>query len=72
MPMPNAVAMSLDRRELTQEQLTAELRALHEGNAELRVFIHGDESARLGLAITVRDAAPGSHLDAAVRFNLRD
>ena len=45
----------LDKRELTQEQLTAELRALHELNAELRVFIHGDENARLGLAIAVLD-----------------
>ena len=46
----------LDKRELTQEQLTAELRALHELNAELRVFIHGDENARLGIAITMLDA----------------
>ena len=45
----------LDKRELTQEQLTAELRALHDANAELHVFIRGDESARLGLAITVLD-----------------
>ena len=45
----------LDKRELTQEQLTAELRALHELNAELRVFIHGDENARLGIAITLLD-----------------
>ena len=45
----------LDKRELTLEQLTAELRALHEANEELRVFIHGDESARLGLAIAVLD-----------------
>ena len=45
----------LDQRELTLEQLTAELRALHEANAELRVFIHGDENARLGLAIAVLD-----------------
>ena len=45
----------LDQRELTQEQLTAELRALHGANAELRVFIHGDENARLGLAITLLD-----------------
>ncbi len=45
----------LDKRELTQEQLTAELRTLHEANAELRVFLRGDESARLGLAITVLD-----------------
>ena len=46
----------LDKRELTQEQLTAELRTMHEANAELRVFIHGDENARLGLAITMLDA----------------
>ena len=45
----------LDKRELTQEQLVAELRALHEADAELRVFIRGDESARLGLAIAVLD-----------------
>ena len=45
----------LDKRELTQEQLTVELRALHAANGELRVFIHGGESARLGLAITVLD-----------------
>ncbi len=45
----------LDKRELTPEQLTAELRALHDANTELRVFIHGDENARLGLAITLLD-----------------
>ena len=45
----------LDKRELTQEQLTAELRTMHGANAELRVFIHGDENARLGLAITLLD-----------------
>ena len=45
----------LDKRELSQEQLVTELRALHDANAELRVFIHGDESARLGLAIAVLD-----------------
>ena len=45
----------LDKRELSQERLTAELRAMHEANAELRVFIRGDESARLGLAITLLD-----------------
>ncbi len=45
----------LDKRELSQEQLVTELRALHKANAELRVFIRGDESARLGLAIAVLD-----------------
>ena len=45
----------LDKRELSQEQLVDELRKLKERNAELRVFINGDENARLGLAITVLD-----------------
>ena len=45
----------LDKRELSQEQLTAELRTMHGANAELRVFIRGDENARLGLAITLLD-----------------
>ncbi len=45
----------LGKRELSQEQLTAELRAMHGANAELQVFIRGDESARLGLAITLLD-----------------
>ena len=45
----------LDKRELSQEQLVAELRTLHAANDELRVFIHGDENARLGLAIAVLD-----------------
>jgi len=47
----------LDKRELAQEQLIAELRKLKEQNAELRVFINGDENARLGLAIGVLDDA---------------
>ena len=45
----------LDKREMSQEQLVAELRALHAANDELRVFIHGDENARLGIAIAVLD-----------------
>jgi biopolymer transport protein ExbD len=45
----------LDKRELSQEQLVAALRQLKEKNPELRVFINGDENARLGLAITVLD-----------------
>ena len=49
------LTLYLDKRELSQEQLVTELRALHDANAELRVFIHGDESARLGLAIAVLD-----------------
>ena len=45
----------LDKVELTLEPLVAELRKLKEQNAELRVFINGDENARLGLAIAVLD-----------------
>ena len=45
----------LDKREVSQEQLVAELRALHDANADLRIFIQGDENARLGLAIAVLD-----------------
>jgi biopolymer transport protein ExbD len=45
----------LDKRELSQEQLVAELRKLKEQNAELRVFINGDENARVGLAVAVLD-----------------
>lgn len=45
----------LDKAEVTQEELTAELGRLRNANEELRVFINGDENARLGLAITVLD-----------------
>ena len=45
----------LDKRELSQDQLVTELRALHAANDELRVFIQGDENARLGIAIAVLD-----------------
>ena len=47
----------LDKRELTQEDLATELRKMKDANAELRVFINGDENARLGLAIAVLDDA---------------
>lgn len=45
----------LDKQELTQEQLIEALRKLKEQNPELKVFINGDQNARLGLAITVLD-----------------
>ena len=45
----------LDKRELPLEQLVVELRKLKAQNAELRVFINGDENARLGVAIAVLD-----------------
>ena len=45
----------LDKTELTQEQIIAELKKQKDANAELRVFINGDENARLGLAIALLD-----------------
>jgi len=45
----------LDKRELTQEGLIAELRISKQKNEDLRVFINGDENARLGLAIEILD-----------------
>ena len=46
----------LDKEELSVEVLSTRLAALKEANVELRVFINGDEDARLGLAIEVLDA----------------
>ncbi len=46
----------LDKEELSLDVLSARLAKLKEANAELRVFINGDEDARLGLAIEVLDA----------------
>lgn len=45
----------LDKEELSLEALSAKLAALKNANAELRIFINGDEDARLGLAIEVLD-----------------
>jgi biopolymer transport protein ExbD len=45
----------LDKRELPEAELFAELARLKSANPELKVFIHGDENARLGLAIAVLD-----------------
>jgi len=45
----------LDKQELSQEQLVGALRKLKEQNAELKVFINGDQNARLGLALAVLD-----------------
>lgn len=45
----------LDKQELSQEQLVGALRKLKEQNTELKVFINGDQNARLGLAIAVLD-----------------
>ena len=46
----------LDKDEITLDALTARLAQLKAATAELRVFINGDEDARLGLAIEVLDA----------------
>lgn len=47
----------LDKNELSREQLSQELRRLKSENEEVRVFINGDQNARLGLAIEVLDEA---------------
>ena len=45
----------LDKEELLLDALAAKLAALKSANAELKIFINGDEDARLGLAIEVLD-----------------
>jgi biopolymer transport protein ExbD len=45
----------LDKEEITLDALASRLAQLKAANAELRVFINGDEDARLGLAIEVLD-----------------
>ena len=45
----------MDKRQLSQEQLLAELKRRKEQNGEVKVYINGDENARLGLAIGVLD-----------------
>lgn len=45
----------LDRTELELAPLVAELRRIKEHNSDVRVFINGDQNARLGLAIVVLD-----------------
>jgi len=53
--LSEAGQLYLDKQELTREQLVEALRKLRELNAELKVFINGDQNARLGLAIAVLD-----------------
>lgn len=48
--------LHLDKTELALEALTNRLRELKAANPELKVFINGDQDARLGLAIEVLDA----------------
>ena len=45
----------LDKEEMSIDALAAKLAALKSANAELKIFINGDEDARLGLAIEVLD-----------------
>jgi len=45
----------IDKIEVAFEGFSEALKQLKEGNPELRVFINGDENARLGLAIAVLD-----------------
>ena len=53
--LSEAGELYLDKQEISQEQLVESLRKLREQNAELKVFINGDQNARLGLAIAVLD-----------------
>lgn len=45
----------LDKTEISMADLSKALEGLKAQNAELKVFINGDEDARLGLAIEVLD-----------------
>lgn len=45
----------LDKQELSEALLFETLQQLHSQNPELRVFINGDQNARLGLALSVLD-----------------
>jgi len=47
--------MYLNKVELSQEDLFAQVRILKKANPDLRILINGDENARLGLAIGVLD-----------------
>jgi len=53
--LSEAGQLYLDKQELSQEQLVEALRKLKAQNPELKVFINGDQNARLGLAIAVLD-----------------
>ncbi len=61
----------VDKEEITIAQLPDRLRALQAGHgSELKLFINGDENARLGLAITVLDEARKLGIS-KVSFNTR-
>jgi biopolymer transport protein ExbD len=47
----------VDKQEIRIEDLGPRLAELRAGNEELKIFINGDEDARLGLAMEVLDAA---------------
>ncbi len=47
----------LDKEEVSLSELATKLEALKNSNEEFKIFINGDEDARLGLAIEVLDTA---------------
>ena len=47
----------IDKEEVSLAQLALKLAALKADNGEFKIFINGDEDARLGLAIEVLDTA---------------
>ena len=47
----------IDKEEVSLAQLALKLAALRADNEEFKIFINGDEDARLGLAIEVLDTA---------------
>jgi biopolymer transport protein ExbD len=47
----------IDKEEVSLAQLGLKLAALKADNEEFKIFINGDEDARLGLAIEVLDTA---------------
>jgi biopolymer transport protein ExbD len=47
----------LDKEEVSLSELATKLEALKSSNEEFKIFINGDEDARLGLAIEVLDTA---------------
>ena len=47
----------LDKEEVSLAELATKLEALKADNEEFKIFINGDEDARLGLAIEVLDTA---------------
>lgn len=60
----------LDKSPVGRSELAEKLAALHEGNADLRVFISGDKEARHGDMIRVLDTVRGVGIE-KVAFEIR-